>query len=772
MSEKINMALWFARMNEKQKVFFKAKKRYVGYGGSRGGGKSWAMRMKFVLLAMQYMDLKLLLLRRTLPELRENHILPLQTLLTGIAKYNSDEKAFLFRNGSRLKLGYCDSDADMSQYQGQEYDVIGFEEATAFQEHWIQFILTCNRSTRDDFKPQAYFTMNPGGPSHGYIKRIFIDKEYKDSENAADYEFIQAKVYDNTVLMETNPEYINVLKALPEHLRKAHLDGDWNVFFGQVFSEFNEEDHVEEPFEIPKSWPRILAMDWGYTKPYAVLWGAIDYDGCIHIYRELYGCVDGKPDTGVQEVPQVVSRKIRVYKDKLYLAVGDPAMWAKQKGKSVAEDMRPLQLLPAKNDRIQGWLQIHMRLKDKQLKIFRTCRHLIRTLPMATYDKNKPEDVDTTQEDHLCLVGETLISTHFGKVQIQDVLPGNYVLTTNGFKQVTASECTGEQDTYTALFTNGATITGTADHPVYTPSGKVRIDSLRYSDIIVSEESFGGATWQELKRLNTKESSLGGIQTRQGSLIERIINRLDQMQTEESGHFILKCGETILVKFLKAVIFTTKTEIQPTTQSKTLNVSMGESTYHDTTKERLVTKNSLPESDHLQSNGMDQKQGLNGTGTTLKARLVKMLGRFLGQNVTNVEKITKKILLLQNKKEIISAQTTVNLHIAGLLALILYNEFVRFVVACLIKTNTLFLKLVPENVVRFHSLTPNGKAKVYNITVEGNHQYFANGILVSNCDTLRYLLMARIFRPQLEAKKKKPEAWAEVKEESNSWMGL
>lgn len=400
MSEKINMALWFARMNEKQKVFFKAKKRYVGYGGSRGGGKSWAMRMKFVLLAMQYMDLKLLLLRRTLPELRENHILPLQTLLNGIAKYNSDEKAFLFRNGSRLKLGYCDSDADMSQYQGQEYDVIGFEEATAFQEHWIQFILTCNRSTRDDFKPQAYFTMNPGGPSHGYIKRIFIDKEYKDSENAADYEFIQAKVYDNTVLMETNPEYINVLKALPEHLRKAHLDGDWNVFFGQVFSEFNEEDHVEEPFEIPKSWPRILAMDWGYTKPYGVLWGAIDYDGCIHIYRELYGCVDGKPDTGVQEVPQVVSRKIRVYKEKLYLAVGDPAMWAKQKGKSVAEDMRPLQLLPAKNDRIQGWLQIHMRLKDKQLKIFRTCRNIIRNLPALTYDKNRPEDVDTTLADH------------------------------------------------------------------------------------------------------------------------------------------------------------------------------------------------------------------------------------------------------------------------------------------------------------------------------------------------------------------------------------
>jgi hypothetical protein len=231
---------------------------------------------------------------------------------------------------------------------------------------------------------------------------LFIDREYRAGEVPENYQFIQAKVYDNKVLMETNPEYIDVLKALPEHLRKAHLDGDWNIFFGQVFSEFSEEDHVEEPFEIPKAWPRIFAMDWGYTKPYACLWGAVDYDGCIHIYRELYGCVEGKPDTGVQEVPAIVSRKIRVYKEPLYMAVADPAMWAKQKGKSVAEEMRPLQLMPAKNDRINGWLQVHSRLKDRQIKVFRTCRHLIRTLPMQTYDKNRPEDVDTTGEDHLC----------------------------------------------------------------------------------------------------------------------------------------------------------------------------------------------------------------------------------------------------------------------------------------------------------------------------------------------------------------------------------
>ncbi|HMM21024.1 MAG TPA: terminase family protein [Selenomonadales bacterium] len=128
------MKLDLSRINPKQVEFFRARARHVAYGGARGGGKSWAMRMKFTALAIQYPGLKLLLLRRTLPELRENHLLPLLALLTGFAKYKGEERAFLFPNGSRLKLGYCDNEKDVFQYQGQEYDVVGFEEATLFTE--------------------------------------------------------------------------------------------------------------------------------------------------------------------------------------------------------------------------------------------------------------------------------------------------------------------------------------------------------------------------------------------------------------------------------------------------------------------------------------------------------------------------------------------------------------------------------------------------------------------------------------------------------------
>ena len=183
--------------NPKQVEFFKANATHIGYGGSRGGGKSWAGRRKAVMLCMNYAGLKGVILRRTMPELRNNHIIPLMSELHGYAKYNSDQRAFLFPNGSRLCLGYCDNEGDLLQYQGQEFDFIEFEEATHFPEEWIKFICTSLRTTRTDFKPRVYYTTNPGGVGHAYIRRIFIDKQYKEGENPEDYVFIAASIYDN-----------------------------------------------------------------------------------------------------------------------------------------------------------------------------------------------------------------------------------------------------------------------------------------------------------------------------------------------------------------------------------------------------------------------------------------------------------------------------------------------------------------------------------------------------------------------------------------------
>lgn len=364
------------------------------------------------------------MLRRTMPELRNNHIIPLRAELHGYARYNQDERAFLFPNGSRLMMGYCDNDGDLNQFQGQEFDVICFEEATQFPEDWITFIRTSLRTTRKDFAPRCYYTMNPGGVGHEYIKRIFIDRNFKEGENPEDYVFIQATVYDNKVLMEANPEYIDVLKALPEHKRKAHLEGCWDVYEGQVFEEFrNDRDHYEDrewthviaPFDIPKSWPVWRCFDFGYSKPFACSWFAVDHDGRLYNILELYGCVPNEPDTGVKWSPEQIFKEIhRLENEHPWLkgrhinGVADPAIWDASHGISIAETAEKCGVYfePGDHKRIPGWMQLHYRLQFDEngipmMYIFSSCKGLIRTLPQLQYDEHKPEDIDTSQEDHL-----------------------------------------------------------------------------------------------------------------------------------------------------------------------------------------------------------------------------------------------------------------------------------------------------------------------------------------------------------------------------------
>ena len=161
--------------SEKQTAFLKARTKHVGFGGARGGGKSWAVRTKAKLLALRFPGIKILIIRRTYPELLNNHINILMPELKGAARYNKSEKVFNFACGSTIKLGYCANDGDLLQYQGTEYDVIFFDEATQLTAYQMKTITACLRGV-NSFPKRVYYTCNPGGVGHQYIKRIFIDR--------------------------------------------------------------------------------------------------------------------------------------------------------------------------------------------------------------------------------------------------------------------------------------------------------------------------------------------------------------------------------------------------------------------------------------------------------------------------------------------------------------------------------------------------------------------------------------------------------------------
>jgi len=390
----------------KQVQFFESTKRYIAYGGARGGGKSWAARTKAVLLALNYSGIQIILLRRTLQELRENHVLPLIAQLKGIADYRDKDKEFIFPNGSRIKLGYCDAERDVLQYQGQAYDVIFLEEATQFTEFQFTTLTESNRSSgmmKERFAPRMYFTCNPGGVGHTWVKRLFIDRDYRNKEREENYDFIPSTVYDNEYLMKNNPEYVENLENLPEMRKRAMLYGDWDAFEGQYFSEFNRDIHVVEPFVIPRHWRRYTTKDYGLDM-LAQLWIAVDEQNRAYVYKELY-----QPDLVISEA----ARRIKEVNgdDIIHSKYAPPDLWNRRQetGKSAAELFRDHgeTLIKSSNNRVQGWYNVKEWLKpiktrDEQtgeeittarLKIFSNCKNLIRTLPLLQHDERDPNDV-------------------------------------------------------------------------------------------------------------------------------------------------------------------------------------------------------------------------------------------------------------------------------------------------------------------------------------------------------------------------------------------
>lgn len=399
------MTLNLGTPNPKQEQFLRSLRRRVCYGGARGGGKSWVVRAKATLLALNYPGIKIIILRRTYADLWQNHVLELRKLLEpDIATYRDSEKAMVFPNGSRIRFGYCAAEADVLQYQGQEYDIMFLDEATQFTEYMYNCLVASNRGA-NEFPHRMYLTCNPGGVGHAWVKRLFIDKDYTEAENPDDYEFIPAKVYDNKVLVDKDPEYVRMLETLPDDMRRAWLDGDWNVFAGQYFAEWRDDIHIIDPIEIPGWWRRYFAMDYGLDM-LAGYWIAIDGEGNGYVYREIY-------ESGLIASDAAMRIKEANGDDKIEQWLAPPDLWNRRNdtGRSVADIFmeQDIPLTKVDNDRINGWQDVHEWLKPRDsrdiitgdktriagLRFFRNCKQVIRCLPMVQYDAHKPNDVAT-----------------------------------------------------------------------------------------------------------------------------------------------------------------------------------------------------------------------------------------------------------------------------------------------------------------------------------------------------------------------------------------
>ena len=415
-----------------QTEFLAAGEREVLYGGAAGGGKSYAM-LADPLRFMGHPQFSGLLLRHTTEELREliwksQEMYP--KIWPGI-KWSERKMQWNAPSGARLWFSYLDRDEDVMRYQGLAFSWVGFDELTQWGTPFAwNYMRSRIRSTAPDLPIFMRATTNPGGPGHGWVKKMFIDPAPAgsafwatdiDSGQRLEYpkghskegvplfkrRFIPAMLTDNPYLADQG-DYEAMLLSLPEHQRKQLLEGNWDVAEGAAFPEFSRTHHVIEPFDIPRNWVKFRACDYGYGSYSAVVWIAVSPDEQLIVYRELY--VRKVLATDLADVILDLESE----DGNIKYGILDSSCWHKRgdTGPSLAEQMilkgcrwRPSDR--SAGSRIAGKNELHRRLQidefsgEPRLVFFNNCTHLIAQLPILPLDKKTHEDVDTKSEDHL-----------------------------------------------------------------------------------------------------------------------------------------------------------------------------------------------------------------------------------------------------------------------------------------------------------------------------------------------------------------------------------
>lgn len=317
-------------------------------GGAKGGGKSSVSRMFMVkgnpsepqvagTAAVSYLmhpRYRGLVLRRNYDDLedwvgRAREIYEHPDL--GGRWFNS-ERLFKFPNhvtgkmddGARVIVGHLAEEGAYAKWQGREFHRLNVEELTQIPKEDLYLRVTsCCRSTFKDLHPQIFNTTNPEGPGLAWVKKrwmfypkghplvgqrvppkTLIEEEFYNpitkKRDTVSRIFLPATVRDNKILLDNDPHYVTRLMAQPEAIRRAYLDGDWDILSGDsFFSEFRE-NHLEgepdnavhcvhsstvkiQPYDI-----RWAGCDIGFNHPAVFVWAVkSEADSRVYLYREL-----------------------------------------------------------------------------------------------------------------------------------------------------------------------------------------------------------------------------------------------------------------------------------------------------------------------------------------------------------------------------------------------------------------------------------------------------------------------------------------------------
>ena len=461
--------------NARQAIFHMSSADEAVYGGAKGGGKSKGLIMEAMQYGLEYAGASIYLFRETYPDL-EDTLIPEWKDSVPSELYQWKEKRMQAEliNSSIVKFRYVRNYDDAKGYQGRSMDFIGIDELTKHEEKTVQELLSCLRSPKG-YPPRFRGTCNPGSKGHYWVKKKYVsgtnygELKYTDTTTDNVIEFIPATVYDNDVLMKNDPAYVKRLENLPYEQKRAFLYGDWDVFEGMALENFNEHVTVVDDFEIPKHWRRWIAVDNGYTDPFAWYWFTVDETGQVYIYREYTRDYEDTKTIYSKQAETVLELSTYDNPDKYndlidsnilydadldtrelekidFVVVGHDA-WQTHPSTRTMDTPQGKSILDYYNDgglnklagvkkpltdrrlRKATWIEYLEPYENQEgnltskVKIFRSCNKLIETLPLLVNDKNDTEKVAESEIDHWYDgAGYGLIAYHVDRSKEKKVL--------------------------------------------------------------------------------------------------------------------------------------------------------------------------------------------------------------------------------------------------------------------------------------------------------------------------------------------------------------
>jgi PBSX family phage terminase large subunit len=682
--------------------------------GAVRSGKTFSSILKFIALCKSLPPGDALIAGVSRDTIQRNVIYQLCELTSIPIPTSKAPMMHLF--GRRVHLVGAPDESAVRRIKGSTLALAYIDEITDVPEPFYKMILSRLSVTG----AKLLGTTNPEGPKH-WFKKNFLDNE------ELNLRLFSFGLNDNPSLsddykMELKKEYTGVW-------HDRYILGHWTRAEGLVFDGFDPENNVVEFLDRPQGY-KIVGIDYGTTNPTACYLIDIKPNRWPQIYVEDemyfdpavkgYTMTDGEQADMIQEF--LANKTIEC----MYV---DPAA-ASLKLELTRKDFA---VINAENDVLHGIKITNKFLKQLNVVINEKCVNLIEQLQSYVWDQkmvDKGRDEPLKKDDHACFVAGTKVITERGSENIEDVKKGDKVLTRHGYKEVL--ETFELEKDVIGVDVLGKKIRCTPDHKFLTLNGWKKSEDLIQSDILFTE--LGEASW--LKKSDLTEFYTDVTQTLNTLLTERISKLELQTVKEDMDISIEMFGNTIMETFPKECIFITFREIQATMTLAISNAYHLMSTFP--CMEKIFQKirdekilNTLIRSDRLQKNGTDQRKGKSGTEST-----EKIAGKTDNIELVNAKCAIKNIERCMAEKPCFVA---INVELNGdeILTLMMSKEYVKDVVRNLQSINMLKQDFAHESVV-----VDGQKQKVYDLNVEDDHEYFAENILVHNCDAFRYSLVS------------------------------